>query len=75
MLDSDCTNACPFNGLPGQCAAGLQASLTRSLTDGCLHWQSGARPLGRPKTMLGEEIGDVLSLPGVGSLGGGSTKL
>lgn len=30
MLDSDCTRACPFNGLPSQGATGLQVLLTFS---------------------------------------------
>ena len=35
----------------------------------------GAKAARASKTMLGEQIGDVLALPRVGSLGGGSTKL
>ena len=35
----------------------------------------GAKTTRTSKTVLGEQIGDVLSLPRLGSLGGGSTKL
>ena len=35
----------------------------------------GAKATRTSKTVLGEQIGDVLSLPRIGSLGGGSTKL
>ena len=42
----------------------------------CLHTTTRwAKTTRTSKTVLGEQIGDVLSLPWIGSWGGGSTKL
>ena len=52
----------------------FNAPLTTGYEEFCIGnpWGKKTRT---PKTVLGGQIGDVLSLPRIGSLGGGSTKL